>query len=393
MRYLERNSRKMEATLTVIDLFAGVGGFSLGFLKANEHPAKLKFDVRLLVDSDPTAAYTFKKNCPKTPFWPKDLSNVQGSDVLKLVKLRAGELDFLVGGPPCQGFSPSGKRWLEDNRNKLIARFIEIARAMQPKCAIIENVPTALSAYEKIYNEEIRDAFKGYVVQSAVLNASQFGVPQIRKRAFVVAMRQDLGICEFEFPRGPYDAIEVGNDSHKKAKAHQRFISVSDAIGDLPALKAGQSVDGEAYPGPAESTYQTERRKGAIAIFNHVSRSHSKVFLKKIGPIRPGKGNSDLPDGERFSDNYYSQAYARLHRKGIGFTITANFRNPGSGRFTHYRDKRSITVREAARLQSFNDRFIFHGYETDQERHVGNAVPPLLAEALGRHFGALVNSA
>src|SRR3989442_1608179 len=169
----------METNLTVVDLFAGVGGFSLGFLKANEQAGKFMFDLRLLVDSDPTAADTFKKTFPKTPFWPKDLSNVQGSDLLKLVKLRAGELDFLVGGPPCQGFSPSGKRWLEDNRNKLIARFIEVARQLQPKCAIIENVPTALSAYEKIYNQEIREAFKGYVVRSAVLNASQFGVPQI----------------------------------------------------------------------------------------------------------------------------------------------------------------------------------------------------------------------
>jgi len=382
----------METVLTVVDLFAGVGGFSLGFLNAGEPASKFKFDLRLLVDSDPAAAETFKRNFPKIPFWPKDLNNVQGSELLKLVKLRTGELDFLVGGPPCQGFSPSGKRWLDDNRNKLIARFVQIAREMQPKCAIIENVPAALSAYEKIFSEEIQEAFKGYIVRSAVLNASQFGVPQIRKRAFVVALRQDLRISEFEFPRGYYDSIEVGNDSHKKAKSHQRFISVSDAIGDLPALKAGQSVDGHPYPGPAVSAYQTARRKGAIAIFNHVSRSHSKGFLKKIGPIRPGKGNSDLPDGERFSDNYYSQAYARLHAKGIGFTITANFRNPGSGRFTHYRDKRSITVREAARLQSFDDRFIFQGYETDQERHVGNAVPPLLAEALARHFGTLVSS-
>lgn len=152
-------------------------------------------------------------------------------------------------------------------------------------------------------------------------------------------------------------------------------------------------MDGGPCASPATSAYQEERRKGPIAIFNHVARSHSKDFLKKIGPFRPGKGNADLPDGERFSGNYCSQAYARLHPKGIGFTVTANFRNPASGRFTHYRDKRSITVREAARLQSFDDRFILHRYETDQERHAGNAVPPLLAEALARHFGAIIASA
>ena len=383
----------METALTVIDLFAGVGGFSLGFLRANEHAASFKFDLRLLVDSDPSAADTFKRNFPRIPFWPKDLGSAQGGDILKLAKLKAGELDFLVGGPPCQGFSSNGKRWLEDNRNKLIAHFIELARQIQPKCAVIENVPAALSAYEKIFREEIQAAFKGYVVKSAVLNAAQFGVPQIRKRAFVVALREDLAIRQFEFPQGDYDAIDVGNDAHKKAKAHQRFVSVAEAIGDLPALKAGQSVDGQVYRTAAESAYQQDRRNGSIAIFNHTARLHSKNFLKKIGPIRPGKGNADLPDGERFSNNYYSQAYARLHANGIGFTITANFRNPGSGRFTHYRDKRSITVREAARLQSFDDRFIFHGYETDQERHVGNAVPPLLAEALAKHFGALVSAA
>jgi len=390
---LEPINQNMEKVLTVIDLFAGVGGISLGFLKASEAAEKYRFDLRLLVDSDPTAAYTFKRNFPKIPFWPKDLSGVQGGDILKLAKLKAGELDFLVGGPPCQGFSPSGKRWLEDNRNRLISRFIDLAHQIRPKCAIIENVPMALSAYEKIFSEEIHNAFKGYIVKATVLNASEFGVPQIRKRAFIVAIRDDLGISKFEFPKGDYDALDVGNDMHKKVNAHQNFVSVGEAIGDLPHLKSGQSVDGEAYATMPESKYQEARRRGAIAVFNHTARSHSKEFLKKISPIRPGKGNADLPDGERFSDNYYSQAYARLHAKGIGFTITANFRNPGSGRFTHYRDKRSITVREAARLQSFDDRFIFHGYETDQERHVGNAVPPLLSQSLASHFGTLVASA
>jgi DNA (cytosine-5)-methyltransferase 1 len=379
--------------LSVVDLFAGVGGFSQGFLRANRENHDFRFALKLLVDSDPTASYSFKKNFPQIPYWTKDIGKLTGEELLKLLKIKTGELDFLIGGPPCQGFSPSGKRWLEDNRNGLISRFIDLTQQIRPKCAIIENVPMALSAYEKIFSEEIQNAFKGYVVKATVLNASEFGVPQIRKRAFIVAIRDDLGISQIGFPKGDYDVLDVGNDMHKKANAHQNFISVGEAIGDLPPLKAGQSVDGEAYANMPESEYQEDRRKGAIAVFNHTARLHSKEFLKKIGPIRPGKGNADLPDGERFSDNYFSQAYARLHAKGIGYTITANFRNPGSGRFTHYRDKRSITVREAARLQSFDDRFIFHGYETDQERHVGNAVPPLLSQSLAGHFGNLVASA
>lgn len=378
--------------MTVVDLFAGVGGFTLGFLRVNKAARRIGFDVRLMVDSDPTAAYSFKKNFPQIPYWPKDLAGVGGSELLGLMRLKRGQLDFLIGGPPCQGFSPSGKRWLEDNRNRLMAHFISMAHEIAPKCVIMENVPTALTAWQKLFNQEILNAFSGYVVRSAVLNASQFGVPQIRKRAFVVAIRKDLKFSDFEFPKGTYDAIEIGNDSHLKAKSHLRFVTVEDAIADLPSLKAGQGIDGLPYSSDPATEYQMDRRKDSIAIFNHVARGHSKPFLKKISVIRPGKGNADLKAEKKFSDNYYSQAYARLHAKGIGFTVTAHFRNPGSGRFTHYRDKRSITVREAARLQSFDDRIIFHGYESDQERHVGNAVPPLLAEALAKHFGKMIGN-
>ncbi len=380
-------------TFSVVDLFAGVGGFSQGFLRANKMETEFQFDLKLLVDSDPTASFTFKKNFPRIPFWTADIGKITGIQLLKLLKLDAGTLDFLIGGPPCQGFSPNGKRWLEDNRNQLFSRFIHLAHDMRPKCVILENVPTALSAFARIFNDEVESAFTGYTVKVAVLNASGFGVPQIRRRAFVVALRNDLGITDFKFPEGEFDSLDVGQDSHTDAKAGLRFVSVEDAIGDLPELAAGEVFDGKQYLDEARTSYQRSRREGAIALFNHAARRHSAAFLAKISGIKPGQGNAHLPDGERFSDNYFSQAYARLHPHGVGFTITANFRNPGSGRFTHYRDNRSISVREAARLQSFDDRFIFHGCDRDQERHVGNAVPPLLASALARHFGGMMASA
>jgi DNA (cytosine-5)-methyltransferase 1 len=378
---------------SVVDLFAGIGGFAEGFLRANHNQSKFQFDLRLLVDFDPTASFTFKKNYPKIAFWTADLAKKQATELLTLLRMRRGELDFLIGGPPCQGFSPSGKRWLDDNRNRLLSRFIELAHDLEPKCVIIENVPTALSAFAQIFKEQIHEAFRGYTVRHAVLNASSFGVPQIRRRAFIVALRNDLGIIDFPFPSGTFDVIDIGRDSHTDAKADYRFVTVEEAIGDLPELAAGDAFDGRAYTREWNTDYQRDRRQDSIAVFNHVARTHSPQFLNKISAIRPGQGNAQLPEGERFSDNYFSQAYARLHPQGIGFTITAHFRNPGSGRFTHYRDNRSITVREAARLQSFNDRFIFYGYDRDQERHVGNAVPPVLSAALASHFGAMVADA
>jgi DNA (cytosine-5)-methyltransferase 1 len=383
-------------SLTFIDLFAGIGGFSQGFLRANEAGASFNFVPKLLVDVDETAGLTFKKNFPHIPFWVQDLYKVEGGQILGLTKMKRGDLDFLIGGPPCQGFSTNGKRWLEDNRNKLMRHFVEIAQEIQPKCVIIENVPTALSAWQKIFDHEIQEAFSGYNVETAVLNASAFGVPQIRKRAFIVAFREDLGISKFDFPSGEYDAIEAAANLHNENDSNLRFVSVEEAIGDLPPLRAGKVLEGDKtfyrYAPPPNSEYQKARRTGSIRISNHSARAHSPKFLKKISIIKPGEGNSTLPDEDRFSDNYFSQAYARLHEKGIGFTVTAHFRNPGSGRFTHYRDNRSITVREAARLQSFDDKICFHATEADQERHVGNAVPPLLAEALAKHFGQILVS-
>src|SRR5262245_55214560 len=128
-------------TFSVVDLFAGIGGFAEGFVRANRSQSKFRFELPLVVDRDPTATFTFKKNYPRIPFWTAALGKVEFGDLLKLLGMRVGELDFLIGGPPCQGFSPSGKRWLDDNRNRLLSRFIELARDLSPKCVIIENVP------------------------------------------------------------------------------------------------------------------------------------------------------------------------------------------------------------------------------------------------------------
>ena len=224
-------------------------------------------------------------------------------------------------------------------------------------------------------------------------------VSQLRKRAFVVAIRKDLGIGEFEFPRSKFPPLRTAREVNAAVHGEEDaffslpFVSVEDAIGDLPPLDAGQ--DAIAYGRPPFSDYQASRRKGARILTNHFTREHDKEFVeKKLKKIPEGGSNQDLDGRSRFDRGreikYLSQAYGRLHRHGIAQTLTANFANPGSGRFIHYRDHRSLTVREAARFQSFDDSFVFSGNLQEQVRQVGNAVPPLLARAIAEHFGAMV---
>jgi DNA mismatch endonuclease Vsr len=231
----------------------------------------------------------------------------------------------------------------------------------------------------------------GYSSCADILVASDYGVPQLRKRAFVLAYRADLGLPP-SFPARSHERVTFASELRN---GHSRplheagklpYVSVEDAIGDLPPLGAGQGEEALFYTRPPSSAYQRWAREGSVAIFNHRSRAHSRDFVRKISVIVEGGRNTELPEGQRFSDNYYSQAYARLHRDGIAQTITTCFGNPGSGRFMHYHDLRAITVREGARFQSFRDAFVFHGPHSTQMRHVGNAVPPLVARALRDHI-------
>jgi DNA (cytosine-5)-methyltransferase 1 len=374
--------------LVVMDLFAGVGGFSLGFLEASL-TSGVEFDVRLLVDTDEEGKETFTRNYPKIPYLVADIGQCSGA----LLRNRAGlgshdELHVLVGGPPCQAFSRVGKRVLTDPRNGLVLEFLRLVRELRPLAVLMENVPLIMTAFDGVVSEEINEAFRevGYQTIAAVVAASDYGVPQYRKRAIIIAYRDDLGVTP-ALPAPTHEKIAYAVRLPKKRKAEPAdgllpFVSVEDAIGDLAALKAGEGEESSFYSLPATSAFQRWARAGSIGVFNHRARGHTDQYLKKIKVIKEGERNATLSDEERFSDTYFSQAYARLHRKGIAHTITANFGNPGSGRFLHYRDLRSITVREAARFQSFRDRFIFHGFHLTQMRHVGNAVPVLLARAL-----------
>lgn len=377
----------MNSQLTHADLFSGVGGFTLGF------EATGSYETRLLVDSDRSAAETFKRNRPKVPFWPKDLSKVEADELLELIKLPVGELDVLTAGPPCQGLSKIGTRQLDDERNVLLRHTCELIEAVRPKLAIIENVPALFWDGQSPLFDELSDMLHnaGYIPLPKVLDAWRYGVPQLRRRLFVLAVREDIEAPADPFPEGDqslqFNAQELIRAAELDDPQCPPGLSVEEAIGDLPAISAGGGAEAMQYPPSGElSDYQQVRRIGCALLFNHKARAHSPAMLKKMAMIQEGGRNQELPDDRRLRADpereYFSQAYGRLHRHGIAQTITTCFHNPGSGRFTHYNDLRALTVREAARFQSFDDSYMFTGKAEQQMRHVGNAVPILLSTAL-----------
>ena len=330
------------------------------------------------------------------PFWPKDLSTVEADELLDLIKLRPGELDVLTAGPPCQGLSKIGTRQLEDDRNLLLRHTGELIDAIKPKLAIIENVPPLFWDGQSTLFDELSDMLHdaGYAPAAKVLEAWRYGVPQLRRRLFILAIHEDINAPAEPFPEGDQSPQFKARELIRAAEANDPQcppgLSVEEAIGDLPSIDAGGGDEAVQYPhvDVELSEYQLARRRGATVLFNHRARTHSEAMLGKMAMIEEGGRNYELPDEQRLRADpereYFSQAYGRLHRRGIAQTITTYFHNPGSGRFTHYRDLRSLTVREAARFQSFDDTYMFTGGAEQQMRHVGNAVPVLLSKALAQ---------
>jgi DNA (cytosine-5)-methyltransferase 1 len=378
----------------VIDVFAGVGGLTLGFHDATSFPG-CSFTTRLMVDHDAEARAVVVRNLPAVRYLRADVHSLSGSDIRTKAGMTEEEpVHVLVGGPPCQGFSFLGKRVLDDPRNVHLIDFLRLVRELRPFVVLMENVPLIITSHDGAVIGELFEGLSdlGYASCADVLTASEYGVPQLRRRAIVLAYRADLCLPP-QLPvrtheRVPNATVLTEAKVRKRYEEHKLpYVAVEEAIGDLPSLAAGGGDEVMFYAAPAASAYQTWARQDSVAAFNHRSRAHAKDFLEKISVIGEGGRNKDLPKTQRFSDNYYSQAYARLHRHGIAGTITTCFGNPGSGRFTHYSDLRAITVREAARFQSFPDLYVFEGLHSTQMRLVGNAVPPLLSRSLRDHIG------
>lgn len=336
--------------MRVIDLFAGVGGLSQGFSKAG-------FDVTLAIEYDAEIAEAFRQNHPGVPVIVDDIRNVDFDNVYREI----GPVEGIVGGPPCQGFSQKGQRKsVLDERNFMFRLFINFVEVFRPPFFVMENVPNITTTEKGYFRKEVIHAFEklGYSVTFNVLNAADFGVPQLRRRAFFLGTLNGT-------------PVELPTTNGKRT-------SVKEAIYDLPFIASGEGAEFYQYISSPQSSYQELLRSESPGVYNHFATAHSKIALERLSMIPKGAGREVLPPEHR-TKSIYSGTWTRLREDEPAATITTRFDTPSSGLFTHPILDRCLTVREAARIQSFDDKFVFTGNKTSQMKQVGNAVPPQLA--------------
>ena len=338
----------------VIDLFAGVGGLSLGFENCG-------FDVVLANEYDESIAAAYKANHKGTRMIVGDITSL---DLEKTFGPYQGQIDVVIGGPPCQGFSQKGQRkTIHDERNFLFKYYVRVVELVKPRYFVMENVPNLLTAEKGYFRKEIEELFNsmGYQLKMGILNASDYGVPQNRRRAVIIGKR--------------------GGAAPGLPKPRNITVTIWDAISDLAYLSSGEGEEEQEYRGKPRSEYQKKLRGGSGTLRNHVDTRHSRLALERLAMIPPNAGKEVLPE-EHLTRSIYSGTWTRMRKDEISVTITTRFDTPSSGKFTHPFLDRAITVREAARIQSFPDSFRFVGSKGSQMKQVGNAVPPLLAGAI-----------
>ena len=369
----------------VIDLFCGCGGLSCGFFQEG-------FEIIASLDSNAIALKTYQRNFPKTQVVNQDIRDIDPADLRRLLKLQRGELDCLIGGPPCQGFSKNvvaTKRFLDDPRNKLMHVFLSFVREFHPKTVLIENVAEIVKAYDgAVSNEILSELQLNYSAEVRVLNAKEYGVPQSRRRAFFLASR----VKDIAFPKALYQPTkkpikrEIQPSLFDEPKV--QYVNVWDAMSDLPRLENGEGETPCAYLVEPQTRYQEYIREPKLftkheqyLLHDHIARKLTPIQYQRISFLKEGQSMPDLPEELRARKGY-SGAYGRLKPGDTANTITKWVFHPGSGRFGHPYDNRVITIREAARLQSLPDWFVFEGTYIQKSNQVGEAVPSLLARAL-----------
>lgn len=369
------------STYNMLDLFCGTGALSYGLETASRR-------LRTVggIDADQAAARTAALNHPSAKIRCERIESLPPEEMLALSGV--GSIDVMVGGPPCQGFSslrPSRGTGLDDPRNSLYKEFVKYVRRLRPRVFLLENVVGMLTAGDGRLVAEMLAAFQraGYEVDWRVLNAANFGIPQKRERFFLLGVRKSLGarvFPEFPVPTHWFAGKVIGTRLKDRYIVNQKSglppVTVWDAVSDLPSLKSGESST--SYREVTPTSYQSARRRGKNSVLTlHEAASHSAKMLEVIR--HAGASIHALPKG--LVSSGYSSCYSRLASDEPSTTITVKFTSPASSKCIHPTDDRAITPREAARLQSFDDSFLFAGSKTDIASQIGNAVPPLFGEA------------
>jgi DNA (cytosine-5)-methyltransferase 1 len=369
---------------TCVDLFAGAGGLAVGFRKAG-------WNVIGGNDIDKDAAATFRLNFKEATFFEGPVSSLTAEIVMSQCGLSIGELDCLIGGPPCQSFSYNNHQRSEKNaRARLFEHYLRLVKELQPKTLVMENVPGILTIGDGSVVDAIQDELKAldYECKIEVLSAEEYGTPQVRRRVFIVASR--IGNPAGMIPPATHRAASKVSKTHTGvAKRLKRAVTVFDAISDLPSIANGGGENVVQRKGASRLTnFQREARKGTRKLFNHVCHALTEVNLRRIVHVPEGGNWRDIPrellpagmQRARLSD--HTKRYGRLSRQGLASTILTKC-DPHWGAYIHPTENRTISVREAARLQGFPDSFKFAGLVLGRHyEQVGNAVPIPVAYAI-----------
>lgn len=384
----------MKKQFTAIDLFSGVGGISLGL-------SQVGFEILLANDFDSEISKSYQKNFPNVHFVEGDIKDIDFKSEFNNSGQNFSSVDLIVGGPPCQGYSMANRKRLEeDNRNFLFKEFVRAIDFFEPKSFLIENVEGMKSENIKENGkntgviEVLTDYFKGrnYGIRLIHLKSEELGIPQFRRRILILGTNlssksNDLSLMKIgNLPKlfNNYESFKTKEQNQMKLFENdlQDPPTVYESISDLPELSAGEGNEKMYYISEPRNDYQKLMRTNSTEVRNHISTPHSAEALERMKLIKPGENFTSLPEHLK-TKSVHSGAYGRLDPNGLTPTITTRFDTPSTGRVIHPFQNRTLTVREAARIQSFPDNFIFYGSRTSQGKQVGNAVPPMCAKAIG----------
>ena len=351
----------------IIDLFAGVGGLSYGFARLSD------FNIIAANEIEKDISIAYSLNHPDVKVLNCDINQLDEGTLADV--LNGEKIDLVVGGPPCQSYSTLGKRQMDD-RASLFMQYKRILKILEPRAFVFENVVGILSMDKGKLFKRVQEEFEelGYELKYKVLDAVDFGVPQHRERVILVGMK---GKNNYEYPK----------ESHGKDK--KPYVTLKDAIGDLPVIKSGESSN--KYATDVSNEFLAfVRGNNPMLLEEHKAPKNGEHLIRIMEALKDGQSKDDLPEDIRPKSGY-GNTYTKLWWDKPSTTITRNFACPSSSRCIHPRDSRAMTVREGARLQSFPDDYIFYGSEGMKRLEIGNAVPPLLSVAIAKQMLKALN--